>query len=296
MNKKLIIPAFFLFVLLLSACEKIIDIDLPASKQKTVLNSIIKENEIIYVFVGKSRSVFSQETNNFVTNAKVEVFENGELFGEAAYFDGGWYTLNKRPKAGANYLVKATLSGLEPLTGETTVPRSAIRFTTDTLTTMSEWGEPLTMLKIEVQDDVKAVNYYMVNAQVFDILFAPDANGKLDSTYATYNASLFSDDPSIISTSSGELLFSDETFISGKKKMEAQLWKNTSVAKLAVTVNEVSESYYKYKVTFAKYFENNGNPLAEPVQVFSNVNNGIGIVGGLHYETDTIYFNYLRPF
>jgi hypothetical protein len=42
-------------------------------------------------------------------------------------------------------------------------------------------------------------------------------------------------------------------------------------------IDNISENGYKYEKTQPLYDENEGNPFAEPVQVFTNVNNGNGI-------------------
>ena len=47
--------------------------------------------------------------------------------------------------------------------------------------------------------------------------------------------------------------------------------------KLYWTLKNHSEDYYMYKKTFNVYQSVRGNPFAEPVQVFSNIENGYGI-------------------
>ena len=44
-----------------------------------------------------------------------------------------------------------------------------------------------------------------------------------------------------------------------------------------ISVSHLSENYYKFIKTRQLYNENDGNPFAEPVQIHSNVKNGVGI-------------------
>ena len=47
-----------------------------------------------------------------------------------------------------------------------------------------------------------------------------------------------------------------------------------------VILTSLSEEAYKYFVTLDRYYMANGDFFAEPVQVISNIENGLGIFGG----------------
>lgn len=51
-----------------------------------------------------------------------------------------------------------------------------------------------------------------------------------------------------------------------------------------VYFSNVSESSHYYNRSFQLYQETQGNPFAQPVQVFSNITNGFGIFGGTYTE------------
>jgi len=57
---------------------------------------------------------------------------------------------------------------------------------------------------------------------------------------------------------------------------------------MVATLSSVSEDYYKYNVTLAKYEQTQGDPFAQPVQVYSNIENGFGIFGGYSSFSDTL--------
>ena len=44
--------------------------------------------------------------------------------------------------------------------------------------------------------------------------------------------------------------------------------------------NNISKSYYYYRTSLELYVDAPRNPFAQPVQVFSNINNGFGIFAG----------------
>ncbi len=52
----------------------------------------------------------------------------------------------------------------------------------------------------------------------------------------------------------------------------------------------ISKEMFDFIVSYNKYERVNGNPFAEPVNIFSNVENGIGLLGGVNCVTDTVKF------
>jgi len=49
---------------------------------------------------------------------------------------------------------------------------------------------------------------------------------------------------------------------------------------VVVALRNVTREYFLYKTSLEKYFEKEGNPFAEPVNVFTNIENGLGIFTG----------------
>ena len=46
-----------------------------------------------------------------------------------------------------------------------------------------------------------------------------------------------------------------------------------------VRLDHIDPSYYLYSISKQKYYQADGNPFAEPVQVYNNIQNGFGILG-----------------
>ena len=62
------------------------------------------------------------------------------------------------------------------------------------------------------------------------------------------------------------------------------------VERSILKLNYSKEDYFKYKLSLEKYQETAGDPFAQPVQVYSNVENGFGIFGGYSVYRDTLFF------
>jgi len=53
-------------------------------------------------------------------------------------------------------------------------------------------------------------------------------------------------------------------------------------------VTGMSEDYYKYQKTYIKQVENKNNPFASVIEVYTNIENGVGIFAG--YNRQMIHF------
>jgi hypothetical protein len=54
----------------------------------------------------------------------------------------------------------------------------------------------------------------------------------------------------------------------------------------------ITEDYYRYIQTFNLYKKNYGNPLTEPVMIYSNITGGYGIFASAAVSTDSLVFYY----
>ena len=61
---------------------------------------------------------------------------------------------------------------------------------------------------------------------------------------------------------------------------------------LSIYLHNISKSYYYYRISLELYQNASGNPFAQPVQVFSNIENGFGVFAGSQIN----YFDLLKKF
>ena len=95
-------------------------------------------------------------------------------------------------------------------------------------------------------------------------------------------------------------LFNDLLFNGQNKNLELEIpneeyWNfidgstEWSYKRLSLTLylHNISKSYYYYRTSLELYQNASGNPFAQPVQVYSNIDNGFGIFAG----SQVSYFN-----
>ena len=52
------------------------------------------------------------------------------------------------------------------------------------------------------------------------------------------------------------------------------------ISGIRIYLHNISKSYYYYRTSLELYQNTSGNPFAQPVQVYSNIENGFGIFAG----------------
>lgn len=260
----------------LFSCEKKVNIKLPESERRTVLNALLHEDSIVYVRLTKLNhdlsTVFVEEEVN-----EVELFENGaykeSLFRETR--NGQVFYRGRLPVVkGSRYKVVATTPNGR-LEGEDAIPGRADVGGVKLLREPDIDGGERVRLTFTLADKADEKNYYRIR------LFTVDANHKVGwPIYFTADAKIFNGgDLSFDETYSA--YFEDDELFDGKEKTYTLLLDGSFVESVILEVTSLTETSYKYLRSAYRATQNAGNPLAEPTSIFTNVSNGLGVVGGI---------------
>lgn len=310
-----------IFSLLLSAitllsCETVVDIDLPVEPTRLVVNGFINPDSAVAVRISKSRFVLDRsQAFTLVDDAIVTLFENGLEVTQLTTEGEGWYTSSFRPQAGSEYIIQASASGLEPVEANTEVlpivvikalTADSVRRETGT-SCFNDDCQPIYSTDYRVQlslsDPVNQDNFYEVQAYtvVVDSFPVFDDNSDEPTGYdvITYwgEAYLTSDDPVVSSTEfdfgdgaffGSSLLFTDEIFSGNEYTLnftsEGSFGGN--ITRLIIVLRTLSNDQYQYLRTLQLQEYNEGDPFAEVVPVYNNIENGFGIFAG--YSADSV--------
>jgi hypothetical protein len=182
----------------------------------------------------------------------------------------------------------------------------------DTVTSIDEYGNPMLSFKVKFTDPVDEKNYYLVkirntydfekwdeNLIIYDTLYVgPDTTiinevlGGNVISLATENI-WFSSNDLIIEEymwSTG-VIFSDEIIngenysFSGKMNKWSLYGTENNVS---FELRSLSPETFKYYKSVNQHYDTSGDPFAEPVIVFTNIENGIGIFGSSTAYKDSI--------
>ncbi len=292
MKKKILY--FILAILsLIMGCEKIVDIDIPDSEKKIVVNGLINPDNIVRVNISRSLSVLESDNYVFLEKAKVRFFENDIEQNELVYTESGYYSLpNFYPSAGSNYRIEVESDGLQSVSAMTALKEPISFSEIDTTTILSEWGEEKLKLSFSILDPSDE-NFYALAIYATERVFDYYTNELLDSlyTYPIYFNFLQNGDGGIQDMLIDEnasinynqkVFFTDQLFNGKEFNIDLSLYKygfyrQDNPTTLEIQVEHVSKEYYLYAASITKYEQNDGNPFAEPVSVYTNVSKGLGL-------------------
>ncbi len=301
---KIIFNLFIILTFLSCQPEKI---DIPDTGRKIVINSLLTSDSLIGANITTSAYVFQDTSVNNslseITNAKAVIYENNTFLDSLSYnysykyhSSAGYLLYNYSsklfyPKPGYQYKIKVDAFGKPEVTAITTIPNivKIVRVDTSRVIISNPWYESNVDMIFDIvfNDPANEQNYYLI--------FMP-TNGQVQ-------------DPAIEEyLYSGSILagfaFSDKTFngkphvsrlIINGKDIGYPFWDYggtyTPVKKvLYFKLYSITEDYFKYIQSLNLYYTNYNNPLAEPTQVFSNIQEGYGIFEGAGVSCDSIVF------
>jgi hypothetical protein len=272
----------------LVSCEKIIDITIPEKERKIVVNGLVADNQPVRIHLSRSRSVLESDSLIFISGGEVNLFSGTQLLGRFQEDSIGFYTLpGFIPQVGQTYRLTASWGDLKPVEASAVLPARVPIISVDTATLIGEWGQQELRLKVKFSDPAGEKNVYGFGVDMtykeFDYLTMTWTGRKI-----TQQAYLYGKDERFLKDEStnfeGKFYFEDLLFDGMTKTVEFGLsdfsYFDSDTIWLNVNLEQLDLSYYKYILSYSAYQNANGNPFAEPVQVFTNVTGGYGIFSG----------------
>lgn len=308
--------------LLFSACETVVEVDIPLEAPRLVLNAILEQDSLVSFQLSRSKSALDNSVLRTVSEAEAVLFQNGREVARFSEKAEGWYSANHRAKAGSTYSIRVSRQGYEPVEAETDIPNpvpiSDLRYDTAALESSVYYQEKDSLViheyiypskfRLSIDDPANQENYYEIAVLKDVVLYQrnPNESGDLtivDTTAFRSPAYLYSDDPVFgsdhdifddISGAQGEsLMFSDEIF-DGKNytlhfNYDGQtVFTEEETHRYYVVLRTISRAQYLYFRSLRLQDETEGNPFAEPVPVYNNIVGGFGILGGFSRDVKII--------
>ncbi|MDX9783038.1 MAG: DUF4249 domain-containing protein [Bacteroidales bacterium] len=274
------------FIIIFSAilsCKKVIDIELPATDPKIVVNSFFTDNSRIKVQLSKSIGVL-EGTSPDITDASVILRENGVII-DTMYLESGDYYSHTLAEKNKDYSLEIIAPDMETVSCEDFIPEKTVLksyMCTDSVL-INEDGLAINELKLDFED-FPGPSFYEVELKANDVI-------------NNYNQGLWfekNSDPIITSTglldyNPRTLIFTDKMFDGKHCSVKIYFASNSwSDYKLTISFRSVSESYYKYKEKQIAYLfsldQDIFSGMSEPVNLYSNITGGYGIFAG--YSSD----------
>ncbi|GEM_PF-406487 len=140
-------------------------------------------------------------------------------------------------------------------------------------------GEKYDLVEVFFQDQPGVRNYYEVAISTLSYTTSYDPNTGLYDTIAVNEYPLYPEDftdPNVAYGFKGSGLIGDQFFDGQSYKFQARIYAYSSTL-LILRVRNVTEDYYKWSRSYQAKYDAEENPLVEPVSVFGNLLDGLGI-------------------
>jgi hypothetical protein len=302
-----------IIVLLSFSCRKEIDIDIPNNERKIVLNALFFTDSVFSVNIFKSNHVQDQkQTLLYLNNAKVDVFENGNLLETLLLDTAGHYKGNNNIAIeGHKYEVVVDVPNLKQAKSKTQIPNKVPIISIDSLG-ISDYdnehdetitnGDVFVNYQVKFKDSPNEKNYYRLKINppiVYDTIYDYDDSTKynIDRHPAFINVQTEDASIEINNEYDGYFYFSDLLF-DGKEYNfnisimhdftteehfndgSVQFIKKSYKDDITISLEHISYELFTYMKSVSMQSETQGIEMFfQAVPVYLNIENGFGILG-----------------
>lgn len=287
------ILSFLTLVFLILSCESLVKVDIPQRAPQLVLNSFFNPDSSWRAVVEQSQFILDDEPFKSIEGARVSIWEGDQEVAVMEDRGNGLYQAREvKPDPEKTYRIRAEASGFESAESTDKIPSKVPIIAVN--------GSPFnsgSRFKVTFQDPQGEENFYSIALYSYNYITqyneTTDSLEVIDSVLISNY--LYSDDPIIedfddYSTNNG-LLFKDVAFEGKEYEISFILegfccsdFPSFSSDTFVVVLNNVSEAFYLYNITADLQDHVQGDPFAEPVQIFNNIENGYGIFAGYHAD------------
>ncbi len=297
---------FFLLILISStSCEKKIDYQLETQIPKVVMYAFPMPDSSLNIHAGYTTNILSTDDFEPIDNLTFTInINNNEL-------TTSFYPYGKKWHRVPNYIIEPNhtckisyeINSGSIVTGETTIPEPIKINKIDTIrtTASNNEGDKETMLRcsIELNDPINQTNFFQVRVDLLTTNSSNETSLETIEFIKEDKVFLIRDDESVLLADVDfQGTFTDYLFEGRTYRVNLLIPYNfistTNVdeqKQLVFHLYTLTEEYYNFirstieEEAFREY------PVFEPVNLYSNVENGIGVVAGLSVDTDTISLN-----
>ena len=292
--------------------ETVIDIDIPNHESVLVLNGRLDTDTNVQVLVSSSVGAFDNSNPSMVNDANVILFENGveietltldtdntyEMYlndgnwRNDTYIDMNYYVSNYVPKQDKTYKIEVKHPNFNNIDASTYIPDDMFIYN---LVIDSTSNSDKINFEFSFDDEANIENYYSISLKVSCSKVFEDEYGYFDEYNYGGRVEMNSNDPSFPSNSfdfldggyrfQGErAVFNDALFNGQEKRISVDVlteeFKYSQCDTIKFIFSTFSNDSYRYYNSLSE--QRAGGALdifgGEVVPVFTNINNGLGIL------------------
>ena len=278
------------------SCEKVIPFEGDVNIPKLVINSIFQSDSTFKVHVSSSRSVIDTASFQNIEDAIVTIKDdNGSTIETLNYVENGFHIGQTFPQENQTYNLEVTHPNYTNVTSSDSLPSPIIINSIDTSTIVDPINGDRLQITLDFEDPESAQNYYLIETYSVNEYLVIKNSDTTDYELDTIKQLMILTDEVFQNGSSPfreQGLFNDLLFNGQNKALELEIpydnfsgievgyeWSYKTLS-VRVYLHNISKSYYYYRTSLELYQSASGNPFAQPVQVYSNIENGFGVFAG----------------
>tara|TARA_X000000950_G_scaffold83395_1_gene104958 strand:+ start:1093 stop:1998 length:906 start_codon:yes stop_codon:yes gene_type:complete len=278
------------------SCEKVIPFEGDVNTPKLVINSVFESDSTFKVHVSSSRSVIDTSSFENIDDAVVTIKDgNGNVIEVLNHVVNGFYKGLVLPEENTTYILKVNHPNYADITASDSLPSPIIINSVDTSTILDPINGNRLRISMNFDDPENNQNYYLLETySVNEYLIVENLDTieyELDTTkqFMVLTDEVFQNGGS---PWRDQGLFNDLLFNGQNKTLEIEIpnenWSGSEdgydwsykTLTLRLYLHNITISYYYYRTSLELFQNASGNPFAQPVQVYSNIENGFGVFAG----------------
>jgi len=307
--KKILYLTLIYLVVVFSSCKREIPISVDDLDLKFVMNGSFMKDSLILVSLSKTVNILYSFDKPLprITDATLKLYKNDVFVENLTHINNGVYISTVVAEYGYEYKVVYENNN-KMIVGKCKIP-FAEKFKNIRYIRFDELSHSH-LLEIKIDDPSDKKNYYIFEAYTLDSIFDYDTLGNITGGYLYKNPAYVTiQEESILNVYnsvywypyiSGGIMFSDDLFDGTLFTINFNLSTNNyyyenvpdSVEVYLIT-HSINEDLYNYLSSYQEYLDAEGGFFVEPVNVFSNIENGIGVFGSTIFTLDSMKVPYI---
>ena len=304
-------------IILMTACDKMkkeISLNISDSEKHIVINGILNTDSLIKVRISQSQNILDDSDIKYLTSADIKLYEDNNFIEYLYHTDTGVYISTIRPEIGKKYKLTVDYDNMKTAIATTTLkaPNKIIKVDTSMQIGYSGYYNEETdeyiedesiqnydiSFKVKIQDDTETENYYFIALAVMQPEYTYDAPPVFIG-YKEYTE-VFNTNDVVLKNYNQEytldgirgMVFSDEKFNGTHYSLNfnSTIYDSGLEKKPIIKVKllTVPKDVYQFILTRNKNQETDGDPFSQPVQIFTNIENGLGIFSYYTMDVDSL--------
>ena len=304
------------FIIFCISCEEVIEFKGEAIEPKVVIYSLFDPDSLIKINLSASYPVFQWDyKHKQIDNAEVRLYKDGTLAETLLYIPpvqqpensppfpfSSYSSITLKPDSGSIYSLEVDVPGFSTVKSTVEFPVFTPIEKIDTLTQKTlddNWESQYLQAKIKIKDPPGEENFYRIRVLRRDGYYA----GSKQDPYSSENPIIITPfnqfhvefDPIMLPAEDNELfgnyifnqygIFSDELIAGKEYDLTLKFFESGFDQEYfefyiyLIELYSISKDLYLYLKSLSAHYTTDGDFISEPVIVYTNIQNGLGIVG-----------------